>query len=153
MSQHEKSAWWSLVSALLIWAYLAMRMTDGGQVVELAPGHVISTYITVIVLAIVAAAVPAIVSAAADRSEQAQEPDERDRAIDAVGDRWEGYVVIVAVNVIVVHALATAAYPGRKASLALPDMSSTPTLVFLLLSTLFLAHATKQAVVIWQYRR
>lgn len=153
MSQHEKSAWWSLVSALLIWAYLAMRMTDGGQVVELAPGHVISTYITVIVLAIVAAAVPAIVSAAADRSEQAQEPDERDRAIDAVGDRWEGYVVIVAVNVIVIHALAAATYPGRQASVALPDMSSTPTLVFLLLSTLFLAHATKQAVVIWQYRR
>ena len=153
MSQHEKSAWWSLVSGLLIWAYLTMRMTDGGQVVELSPGHIISTYITVIVLAIIAAAVPAIVSAASDRSGQEQEPDERDRAIDAVGDRWEGYVVIVAVNVIVIHALAAAAYPGREASVALPDMGSTPTLVFLLLSTLFLAHVAKQAVIIWQYRR
>lgn len=153
MSQHEKSAWWSLGSALLIWAYLTMRMTDGGQVVELTPGHIISTYVTVVALAIIAAAVPAIVSAGSNRPGQEQEPDERDRAIDAVGDRWEGYVVIVAVNVIVIHALAAATYPDREASLALPDMGSTPTLVFLLLSTLFLAHAAKQVVIIWQYRR
>lgn len=153
MSPHEKSAWWSLVSALLIWAYLTMRMTEGGQVLELTPGHVISTYVTVIVMASVAAALPSIVSAASERSGQEPEPDERDRAIDALGDRWEGYVVIVAVNVIVVHALAAAAVPGREPSVALPDLGSTPTLVFLLLSTLFLAHVAKQAVVIWQYRR
>ena len=33
MSEHEKTAWWSLGSTVLIWLFLAMRFTDDGRVV------------------------------------------------------------------------------------------------------------------------
>lgn len=150
MSAHEKSAWWAFATGLLIWLYLAMRMTDGWQVVDLPPQVAINTYVTVVVLAIVAASLPAILSAKSDEDEPM---DERDRAIDAAGDRWEGYVVIAVVNVIVIQALASAAYSDRVPSIPLPDLRSATTLVFLLISTLFAAHLVKQLVIIWQYRR
>ena len=150
MSAHEKSAWWAFATGLLIWLYLAMRMTDGWQVVELPPSIAISTYINVVVMAIIAASLPAILSAKSDGDEPM---DERDRAIDAAGDRWEGYVVIALVNVIVIQTLASAAYSDRVPSIPLPDLRSATTLVFLLISTLFAAHLAKQLVIIWQYRR
>ena len=150
MSAHEKSAWWAFATGLLIWGYLAMRMTDGWQVVELPPRIAISTYINVVVMAIIAASLPAILSAKSDGDEPM---DERDRAIDAAGDRWEGYVVIALVNVIVIQTLASAAYSDRVPSIPLPDLRSATTLVFLLISTLFAAHLVKQLVIIWQYRR
>ena len=150
MSMHEKSAWWAFATGLLIWLYLAMRMTDGWQVVELPPSIAISTYINVVVMAIIAASLPAILSAKSDGDEPM---DERDRAIDAAGDRWEGYVVIALVNVIVIQTLASAAYSDRVPSIPLPDLRSATTLVFLLISTLFAAHLAKQLVIIWQYRR
>ena len=150
MSAHEKSAWWAFATGLLIWLYLAMRMTDGWQVVDLPPQVAINTYVTVVVLAIIAAVLPSILSAKSDEDEPM---DERDRAIDAAGDRWEGYVVIAVVNVIVIQALASAAYSDRVPSIPLPDLRSATTLVFLLISTLFAAHLVKQLVIIWQYRR
>lgn len=150
MSAHEKSAWWAFATGLLIWLYLAMRMTDGWQVVDLPPQVAINTYVTVVVLAIIAASLPAILSAKSDEDEPM---DERDRAIDAAGDRWEGYVVIAVVNVIVIQALASAAYSDRVPSIPMPDLRSATTLVFLLISTLFAAHLVKQLVIIWQYRR
>ena len=149
MSMHEKSAWWAFATGLLIWLYLAMRMTDGWQVIDL-PQIAISTYINVVVMSILAASLPAILSAKTDADEAM---DERDRAIDAAGDRWEGYVVIAVVNVIVIQALASAAYSDRVPSIPLPDLRSATTLVFLLISTLFAAHLVKQLVIIWQYRR
>jgi hypothetical protein len=79
--------------------------------------------------------------------------DERDRAIDAKGDRWEGYVVVIAINVLVVHLLASGVDPDRTPSVRILDLSSTTALIFALLTTLFLAEAVKQAVVLWQYRR
>ena len=150
MSAHEKSAWWAFATGLLIWLYLAMRMTDGWQVVDLPPQVAINTYVTVVVLAIIAASLPAILSAKSDEDEPM---DERDRAIDAAGDRWEGYVVIAVVNVIVIQALTSAAYSDRVPSIPMPDLRSATTLVFLLISTLFAAHLVKQLVIIWQYRR
>ena len=150
MSVHEKSAWWAFATGLLIWGYLAMRMTDGWQVVELPPRIAISTYINVVVMAIIAASLPAILSAKPDAHGAM---DERDRAIDAAGDRWEGYVVIALVNVIVIQALATGVYSDRVPSIPLPDLRSATTLVFLLISTLFAAHLAKQLVIIWHYRR
>jgi hypothetical protein len=151
MSIHEKSAWWALATALLIWAYLTMRMTDGWQVVELPPRIAISTYVTVVIMSIVAASAPAILWPASKGD--GPEMDERDRAIDAAGDRWEGYVVIAVVNVLVIQVLASSAYADRVPSVALPDLRSTTTLVFLLISALFAAHVAKQLVIIWHYRR
>jgi hypothetical protein len=79
--------------------------------------------------------------------------DERDCAIDALGDRWQGHVVVVAINALVVYALARALFTDRTPSVPVPDFSSTTVLIFALLTTLFLADAAKQAVVLWQYRR
>lgn len=150
MSEHEKAAWWSLGSTVLIWLFLAMRFTDDGRIVELPAGMALETYIEMIVLWIVAAIVPAVMAA---KNPAAQVKDERDRVIDALGDRWEGYVVVIAINVLVVHLLARGLYSDRTPSVTILDLSSTSALIFALLTTLFLAEAVKQAVVLWQYRR
>jgi hypothetical protein len=150
MSQHEKMAWWALGSGIAIWLFLLMRFTEDGRIVELPAGYALSTYIQMIVLWIIASVVPAVI-AAKDPLQTAK--DERDRAIDALGDRWEGYVVVIAINVLIVHVLARAVFTDRVPSVPLPDFNSTTALIFALLTTLFLADAVKQAVVLWQYRR
>jgi len=150
MSEHEKAAWWSLGSTVLIWLFLAMRFTDDGRIVELPAGMALKTYIEMLVLWIVAAIVPAVMAA---KNPVAQVKDERDRVIDALGDRWEGYVVVIAINVLVVHLLARGLYSDRTPSVTILDLSSTSALIFALLTALFLANAVKQAVVLWQYRR
>jgi hypothetical protein len=148
MSEHEKTAWWSFGSTVLIWLFLAARFTDDGRIVELPAGLALETYIETIVLWIVAAIVPAVLAAKDPAAK-----DERDRAIDALGDRWEGYVVVIAINVLVVHLLARGLYADRTPSVTILDLSSTTGLIFALLTTLFLAEAVKQSVVLWQYRR
>jgi hypothetical protein len=150
MSQHEQTAWWSLGSGILIWMFLLMRFTEAGRIVDLPAGYALGTYVQMIVLWICASVVPAVLAA---RRTQQSGKDERDRAIDALGDRWEGYVVVIAINVLIVHVLFRAVYTDRAASVPIPDFSSTTALIFALLTTLFLADAVKQAVVIWQYRR
>jgi hypothetical protein len=150
MSQHEQTAWWSLGSGILIWLFLLMRFTEGGRIVDLPAGYALETYVQMIVLWIVASVVPAVLAA---RQPEGTDKDERDRAIDALGDRWEGYVVVIAINVLIVHTLARALYTDRTPSVPVPDFSSTTALIFALLTTLFLADAVKQAVVLWQYRR
>jgi hypothetical protein len=150
MSQHEKMAWWSLGSGILIWLFLLMRFTEAGRIVDLPAGDALAAYIQMIVLWIVASVVPAAFAA---KHPQRTDKDERDRAIDALGDRWEGYVVVIAVNALIVHALARALYTDRTPSVPVPDLGSTTAWIFVLLTTLFLADAVKQAVVLWQYRR
>jgi hypothetical protein len=150
MSQHETTAWWSLGSGILIWLFLLMRFTEDGRIVDLSAGDALATYIQMIVLWIVASVVPAALAA---KRPEGTARDERDRAIDALGDRWEGYVVLIAINVLIVHMLARAWYADRTPSLPIPDLGSTAALIFALLTTLFLADAVKQVVVLWQYRR
>lgn len=150
MSLHEKKAWCVLVSGILIWLFLAMRFTDGGRIVEVSPGHALETYVSVIVLWIAAAALPAVFAA---KDAAGQVKDERDRAIDALGERWEGYVVVVAVNALVMQVLMNDFYVDRSPSVPRIDLGSSAALVFALLTVLFLAEGVKQAVIVWQYRR
>jgi hypothetical protein len=150
MSQHETTAWWSLGTGILIWLFLLMRFTEDGRIVDLPAGEALATYIQMIVLWIVASVVPAVFAA---KRPEGTAKDERDRAIDALGDRWEGYVVLIAINVLIVHLLARAWYVDRTPSMPIPDLDSTAALIFALLTTLFLADAVKQFVVVWQYRR
>jgi hypothetical protein len=150
MSEHEKAAWWALGSGALIWLFLATRFTHGGRLVDVPAGLALETYVEMVVLWIVAAVVPAVFAA---RNPAEQVKDERDRAIDARGGRWEGYFVLVAVNVLIVHLLARGADPGHGMGLPGLGLSSTSALVFVLLSTLFAADIVKQAVILWQYRR
>jgi hypothetical protein len=150
MSQHEKTAWWSLGSGVLIWLFLGMRFTEDWQVLDLPPGHAVGIYVQMIVLWIVAAVVPAVFAA---RNPAELAKDERDRAIDAKGGRWEGYAVVIAINVFIVQLLAGEIYRDRTASLPGLDLGSTTAIIFALLTALFLGDAVKQAVILWQYRK
>jgi hypothetical protein len=150
MSEHEKTAWWSLGSGVLIWLFLGMRFTEDWQIVELSPGQAVATYVQMIVLWIVAAVVPAVLAA---RNPAELAKDERDRAIDAKGGRWEGYVVVIAINVYIVQLLAGGFYQDRSASLPGLDLGSTMAIIFALLTALFLGDAVKQAVILWQYHK
>jgi len=150
MSEHEKTAWWSLGAGVLIWLFLGSRFTENWQIVELPPGQAVATYVQMIVLWIVAAVVPAVLAA---RNPAELAKDERDRAIDAKGGRWEGYVVVIAINVFIVQLLAGEFYQDRTASLPGLDLGSTTAIVFALLTALFLGDAVKQAVILWQYRK
>jgi len=148
MSQHEKFAWGSLLASLLAWSFLTMRMTESWAVVNVSPRHMIWTYGAIVVLMIAAHAVIAgLLHAGADHE---LEKDERDLAIAARAERIEGLVVLVAVNVLVIQALAQAAFAGH----ALPrfDLGTLPVLFYALLTVLFLGHTTSQAVTIWLYR-
>ncbi len=148
MPEQEKFAWASLIASVLVWAYFAMRMTDGGSVVEVAPRHMIFSYVTLVVMMAASHAVIAAMLAAGRRSQVVS--DERDLAIEARAERVEGYVVAVLVNLLVIQALAEAAFPGHL----LPrfDLGSVPTLVFTLITTLFAGHLAKQLATLWQYR-
>lgn len=148
MSEHEKFAWASLVASAVVWAFFGMRLTDGGQIVEVGVRHLVWTYIATVVLMVATHSLIAAVLARKPRGIAFK--DERDHAIAARADRIEGYVVTVVVNVLVIHALADAAFAGH----ALPrfDLSSLPTLVFALITTLFAGHLVKQVATIWMYR-
>jgi hypothetical protein len=148
MSEHEKFAWASLVASAAVWAFFGMRLTDGGQIVEVGVAHLIWTYVATVVLM---AATHSVIAAVLARNPRGIAfKDERDSAIAARADRVEGWVVMVAINVLVIHALADAAFAGH----ALPrfDLSTLPTLVFALITTLFAGHVVKQVATIWMYR-
>lgn len=148
MSKHEKMAWASLAATLLVWSFLTMRMTEGAAIVEVSVRHMVWTYAAVIVLMSVAHGV--IAGAFAARDGETAFKDERDRAIEARADRIEGYVVAVAINVLVIHLLASASFPGNVFPAFTPG--SLPALVYVLLSVLFVAHAAGRVATIWQYR-
>jgi len=123
-------------------------MTDSWAVVNVSPGHMIWTYGAVVVLMIAAHALIAGLLHALAGSEL--EKDERDLAIAARAERIEGVVVLVAVNVLIIQALAQAALAGH----ALPhiELGTLPVLFYALLTVLFLGHITSQAATIWLYR-
>lgn len=148
MSGHEKFAWASLVASAVVWTFFATRMTDGGQVVDAGAAHMLWTYVTTALLMAIAHSVIAAVLAA--RPHGITFKDERDHAIEARADRIEGYVVVVTINVLVIHALADAMFAGH--TLPRLDLSSLPTLVLALITTLFAGHIIKQVVTIWLYR-
>lgn len=148
MSQHEQFAWGSLLASVATWLFLTMRMTESWMIVNVPPRHMIWTYAAVAVLMIVAHAVLAGVLGA--RAGDQAGKDERDLAIAARAERLEGIVVLVAVNVLIIHALAQAAFAGH----VLPsiDLGTLPVLFYALLTVLFVGHITSQAATVWLYR-
>jgi len=148
MSEHEKFSWASLVASAAVWAFFGMRLTDGGQIVNVGVSHLAWTYVVTVVLMVATHSVIAAVLARGPHGIAFK--DERDQAIAARADRVEGYVVVILINVLVIHALADATYAGH----AQPrfDLSSLPTLVFALITTLFVGHVVKQVVTIRMYR-
>lgn len=148
MSEHEKYAWGSLAASGLVWLFLAMRLTAGWRMADVSVGQVFWTYVVTVVLMSVAHALIAVLFVARRGGDAGK--DERDAVIEARAQRLEGYVVLVGVNLLVLHALATAAFGGGAQSGF--DVESLPTLVFVLLSVLFAGHVGKQLATIWFYR-
>lgn len=148
MSEHERFAWASLVASVVVWAFFGMRLSEGGQLLDVGARHLVWTYVATVLLMVISHA--AIAAVLGSRPRGAELEDERDQAIAARADRLEGWVVVGLINVLVIHALADSAFPGR----ALPrlDLSSVSTLVFALITTLFVGHVVKQVATIWMYR-
>lgn len=157
-SDPEKYAALAALATTAIWAFVAMRLTDGFAVVDVPARHLLWTYVAAVALtagthgAIAAALARARATAVAlGRVPAGVEQDERDREIEARAERIEGWLVLAGVNVLVIHTIATAAYAHGR---ALPiDLSRTTTLVFALLTVLYLGHLAKQLVTLWLYRR
>jgi hypothetical protein len=78
------------------------------------------------------------------------EKDERDLAIEAKANLASHWFTAAALNVIVIHVLANAAYGGHD----LPQLNLTsPTgVAFALLLVLTLAEIVKRVAIIWNYR-
>ena len=148
MSEHGKYAWASLAASVLVWAFFAMRMTEGGLVAEVSARQMLWTYTATVVLMAVSHSIIAAVLAV--RLPGIGLKDERDLAIESRADRIEGYVLAIAINAVIIQALADAGFGGH--SMPRVELESLPTLRFALLTTLFVGHVVKQAVTIWSYR-
>lgn len=153
-SDHELKAAVSLVAALAVWAFLVMRMTDGGVPVDVPFGHLLWTYFSVVVGMIVTHSTIGIWIAtrrAMQKRSGEPESDERDAAIELRAARVEGWVGLAGVNVLVIQAMAASA--GAHWRTLGPALNTTSEVVFALLTLAFLAHAAKQVATLWLYRR
>lgn len=157
MSQNERYAWFSLIAWIAILFFLLTRFTAGidilGQslgltIVEQSAGRLLWTYVTLVIVAIVAESVIAAVIAAPKGDEI--EKDERDLAIEARAKLAAYWFVAAAINVIVIHVLANAAYDRH----ILPELVLTsPTgIAFALLFVLTVAEIVNRIAIIWNYR-
>ncbi|MEQ1863562.1 MAG: hypothetical protein ABL996_02800 [Micropepsaceae bacterium] len=158
MPQAERYAWFSLAAWAAILFFLLTRFTAGlevlGQsfgltVVEQSAGRLLWTYVTLAVIAIVAESVIAgVLSARAGKTDI--EKDERDLAIEVKANLASYWFTAAALNVIVIHVLANAAYGGHD--LPKLNLTSLTGVAFALLLVLTLAEIVKRVAVIWNYR-
>lgn len=158
MSRPEHYAWISLIAWAAILFLLLIRFTSGvdilGQslgltIVEQPAAHLLWTYATLAVTAIVAESVIATVLAVRSGAEGV-EKDERDLAIEVRANLASYWFTAAALNVIVLQVLANAAYGGSPLSQL--NLSSATGIAFALLLVLTLAEIVKRIAVIWNYR-
>lgn len=160
MSHAERYAWMSLIAWSGILFLLITRFTTGVEVlgqslgltlVEQSAGRLLRTYIFLAVAAIVAESVIAAVLAV--RQGRGVERDERDVAIEARANLAAYWFTGIALNVIVIHVLAGAAYESSISSLvpwlALTSMTAV---AFVLLLVLTLAQVVQRVATLWAYR-
>ncbi len=155
MSQAERYAWASLAAWTAILLYLLTRFTAGVEIlgqslgatlVEQSPGKLLWTYVTLMVIAVVAEAI--IAAALARKGQDDIEKDERDHAIERRANLAAYWFTAGALNVVVIHVLATATY-GRYVDL---DLTSPTGIAFVILAVLIGAEIVKRLAVIWNYR-
>ncbi len=121
----------------------------GLTIVEQSAGRLLWTYVTLAVIAIVAESVIAgVLSARAGKTDI--EKDERDLAIEVKANLASYWFTAAALNVIVIHVLANAAYGGHD--LPKLNLTSLTGVAFALLLVLTLAEIVKRVAVIWNYR-
>ncbi|MCE9522962.1 MAG: hypothetical protein K8S25_11100 [Alphaproteobacteria bacterium] len=158
MPQAERYAWISLIAWAAILFFLLTRFTSGvellGQsfgltIVEQSAGRLLWTYVSLAVIAIIAESVIAsVLAVTADKA--GIEKDERDVAIEARANLTSYWFMAAALNVIVIHVLANAAYGGH----IMPQLNLTSLtgIAFALLLVLTLAEIVKRIATIWNYR-
>jgi hypothetical protein len=153
MSQAERYAWLSLIAWGLILFFLVMRFTTGAEIlgqtlgltiVEQSAARLLWTYVTLAVWAIIAESVIATVLAVMQGKDDI-EKDERDRAIDARAKLASYWFMAAALNIIVIHGLANAAYGPVLIQL---DVTSLTGVAFALLLVLTLAEIVNRAAVV-----
>jgi hypothetical protein len=159
MSNDERYAWWSLVAWIGIMFFLLMRFTTGVellgnslglQIVEQSAARLLGIYISLIIAAIIAESVIAGATAAYAAT-QGVESDERDAMIAKRASLASYWFVAIALNVIVFHVLASAAF-GSPLTSGL-NLTSTTGIAFAILFVLVGAEVVNRAALIWNYRR
>lgn len=154
MSKTQKYAWLSLAASGLIYLFFQMRMLDGWRVAEHSAGALVGTYLTVVIMAIIAEALIAGLVFASDRR-AGVDRDERDHAIDARAEANAGLFLAAALNIIVIHALAVQAFTGHGFAAAGEALIlETPAQIFFILfSVLFASHWVKLVSALYLYSK
>jgi hypothetical protein len=162
MTHAERYAWLSLVAWAGILLFLLMRFTAGFEVlgqslgftiVEQSAGDLRGTYVSLVVLAIVAESLIAG-SLAIFSSREKVEKDERDHAIESRASLAAYWFVAAALNVIVIQVLAGAAFGGRVLpQLSVTQLTTMTGIAFALLVVLTSAEIVNRIALIWNYRR
>ena len=156
MSWTEIRALGSLIIATWALWFLQMRFLDGGQVVDLPPERMFSTYLSVIVVTIIGEILVtigiSIVGAVLNSGtlESADFEDERDKQIERRAGIISYWFLIVVVNMLALRLIQQEIYTSSVfAPLAI---ASTSGIVFTLLAVLFAAHIVKMAAKLILYR-
>jgi hypothetical protein len=148
MTLTEKQAWLSLVAILLVGAYCVANFTDGWAIPDHSSAAMWRTWIAMLVAGTVAEIV--IGMWVADERSKGALSDERDRAMVARADQIAMGIAFTGVNVLVWQALWQGSREslGLIPSVAMPDLTHLPTLIFGLLMILVITHAVKQGAII-----
>jgi xanthosine utilization system XapX-like protein len=158
VGQSERYAWLSLGVWLALLALLLTRFTAGVEILGLSFGLTIveqpaaallATYVLLGVLAAVGeGTLQAVLAVQAGKSEM--EADERDKAISAMSQRIGYWYVAAAINVVILHVLANAAFGGQ----VLPkfDLASLTGVAFARLFILITAEVVERLARLWHYR-
>lgn len=157
MSHAERYAWMSLIAWSGILFFLIARFTAGVEVlgqslgmtlVEQSAARLLRTYATLAVVAIIAESAIAAVLAA--RPGRGVERDERDVAIEARANLAAYWFTGAALNVLVIHVLAVAAYGSPLVPWL--GLTSPTAVAFVLLLVLTLAQVVQRLATLWAYR-
>ena len=156
MSRSEIRALGSLIIATWALWFLQMRFLDGWQVADLTAGHMLTTYVIVIIGMIVGEIIVTTGSTIGETmlngatAASAGFEDERDQMIARRAELISHWFLIAVVNVLVLQLILQDAYPSP---LFTPlAIISTSGVIFTLLALLFAAHIVKMIATLVLYR-
>lgn len=146
MSRAEQYSWASLAALLAVFWWFQMRMLDGLTIVDQTADALFEIYLIVIAASVfLEIVIAAVISPGASI-----EKDERDLAIESRANLNERLFMIGAVNAVVWQAL----WEGHLERLDIPriNLTSLPTLFFVLFAILFAGEAVKRVSTIVLHR-
>jgi hypothetical protein len=159
MTESERYAWLSLLAWIGIMLFLMTRFTTGYEImgnsigftiVEQSAGRLLGIYLGVMIFAIIAEGIIAGATAARGAG-KAVGKDERDLMISRRASLASYGFMALALNLIVLHVLASATY-GQPVIAGL-DFTSSTGIAFAILFVLVSAEVVNRATLVWNYRR